>query len=80
MPYVQVYEGTLIQVPGVSGWKCDMCGLVVFDDAAIRRIETLIDVDGLPPNQYTPAPNVPPPRDAAAPADDLPEDTAPPID
>jgi YgiT-type zinc finger domain-containing protein len=79
-PYVQVYENTLVQVPGVASWKCDMCGLTVFDSDAVLRIETLIDADGLPPNRHLPLPGIAPARDSVAPGDDLPEDIAPPAD
>ncbi len=79
-PYVHVYEDTLVQVPGIAGWKCDICGLTLFESAAVRRIELLIDADGLPPNRHPPAPGRAPARDSVAPGEDLPEDAAPPAD
>ena len=78
--YIHVYEDTLVQVPGVAGWKCDYCGLTVFDNAAINRIEMLIDTDGLPPNRHRPVPGIVPARDSAAPSEDLPEDASPSAD
>jgi len=56
--YTKIYDDTLIQVPNIPAWKCDVCGEVFHDPDAIRRIEVLIGEAGPPPNQHiaTPAP------------------------
>lgn len=53
MVYVHVYDSTLVHIPNVPAWKCDVCGMSLFDDEAIRRIEVLIGEAGPPPNHYT---------------------------
>lgn len=56
--YAHIYDDTLIQVPNIPAWKCDVCGEIIYDPDAIRRIEVLIGEAGPPPNQHiaTPAP------------------------
>jgi YgiT-type zinc finger domain-containing protein len=72
--FVRVYEDTLIHVPNVPAWKCDICGLIYFDSSTIRRTEVLIGEAGPPPNRYHPAPPMPA-------ADDKPaEDPRPPAE
>lgn len=54
--YVQIYAGTLVSVPNVPAWVCDVCRLTLFDSPAIERIEFLIGESGPPPNQHVAAP------------------------
>jgi YgiT-type zinc finger domain-containing protein len=57
--YVQVYDGTLVSVPNVLTWKCDVCGSSQYDPGTIRRLEVMIGEAGPPPNHHsTPAPTV----------------------
>jgi YgiT-type zinc finger domain-containing protein len=53
--YVEVYQGTLIQAPNTAAWRCDTCGQVYFDEAAIQRLNALIGTGGLPPNRPAPS-------------------------
>ena len=55
-PYMQILNGTLIQAPMITAWKCDICGESFFDGQAVRRLETLIGETGPPPNHYAPPP------------------------
>ncbi len=50
--YVALYDGTLVHIPNVRAWRCEICRETYFDDQAIREIEALIGVDGVPPNQH----------------------------
>ena len=54
-PYVQLYNATLIHMPNVAAWKCDVCGETYFDTQTIRQLEVLIGDSGPPPNQHTPS-------------------------
>lgn len=54
-PFMQTLNGTLIQAPTITAWKCDICGESFFDGQAVRRLEMLIDDAGPPPN-YQPSP------------------------
>lgn len=50
--YVQVYDGTLVSAPNVPAWVCDVCGLTLFDSAALQNIEFMIGESGPPPNRH----------------------------
>ncbi|MHB8626309.1 MAG: YgiT-type zinc finger protein [Aggregatilineales bacterium] len=52
--YVHQYGETMISIPNMPGWRCDLCHICQFDPAAIDRIEVLIGQAGLPPNRYQP--------------------------
>lgn len=56
--FVRVYEDTLIHVPNIPAWKCDVCGLIFFDSMTIRRTEVLIGEAGPPPNHFHPVPRM----------------------
>ncbi len=74
-PYVRVYEGTLVNVPDVLSWRCDVCGTAFYDSDTVRRLEVLIGEAGPPPNRFLPHP---PASDEAPKApDEPPEDTYP---
>jgi YgiT-type zinc finger domain-containing protein len=76
--YVQVYNYTLVQVPNVTAWKCDVCALSFFDPSLIRRLELLIGDAGPPPNHHTPtAPDIAPHIRPPAPGDDPPDEARP---
>jgi YgiT-type zinc finger domain-containing protein len=64
--FIRIYEGTLIHMPRVPAWKCDLCGLVYFDSTIISHIEVLIGEAGPPPNHYTPPPPLPAGDDGSA--------------
>jgi len=72
--YIHIYGGTLVHVPGVLAWRCDVCHLVIFDEIALGRIELLVGQSGPPPNiapgRAVPAPE---PPDIAS-REDLPEE------
>jgi YgiT-type zinc finger domain-containing protein len=69
--YAHVYDDTLIQMPNIAAWKCDVCGETLYDPEAIRRIEVLIGDAGPPPNRHIPAP-APTGNDLPAAADEVP--------
>ena len=77
--YVHVYEGTLVHIPNVTTWKCDVCGLSFYDPSLLRRVEILVGEAGPPPNRY-----IPDATDSSAPEspsslDDIPGDSQPPV-
>jgi YgiT-type zinc finger domain-containing protein len=65
--FVRVYSGTLVHVPNVDTWTCDVCGHSFYDPTIIRQVEVLIGESGPPPNRH------PQPR-AAAPVEDADSD------
>ena len=54
--YARVYDDTLIQVPNIAAWKCDICGETLYDPETIRRLEVLIGEAGPPPNRHVSPP------------------------
>ncbi len=76
--YVALYEGTLVHMPNVRAWRCAVCRETLFDDQAIRQIEALIGVGGLPPNRYTPDDDPGRGSDSPAALDDTPSTLHPP--
>jgi YgiT-type zinc finger domain-containing protein len=76
--YVALYAGTLVHMPNVRAWRCDICRETYFDDQAIREIEALIGVDGLPPNQHVSDGDSSLSSDSPAPLDDTPGALHPP--
>jgi YgiT-type zinc finger domain-containing protein len=72
-PYMQVTNGTLIQVPTITAWKCDICGESFFDERAVRRLDTLIGEAGPPPNRHRSTPPHRTPTDSVG-AEPAPED------
>ncbi|NDJ74885.1 MAG: YgiT-type zinc finger protein [Chloroflexi bacterium] len=71
--YMYIQHETLISAPNVPAWCCDVCGIVIFDPAAIRRIELLVGEAGPPPNQHVAS--APPPVPADDP--DVPDESRP---
>jgi YgiT-type zinc finger domain-containing protein len=69
--YTHIYDDTLIQVPNIAAWKCDVCGEIFYDPDAVRRIEVLIGEAGPPPNRHIPAP-APTGNERSSPADEGP--------
>jgi YgiT-type zinc finger domain-containing protein len=67
--FVRVYNGTLVHVPNVETWKCDVCGHSFYDPVLIRQVEVLIGESGPPPNRH------PVPR-TATPLDETDSDTS----
>jgi YgiT-type zinc finger domain-containing protein len=63
--YLQVYGETVVSVPRVPAWTCDICGDRYFDPGVIRRLEFLLGQTGPPfdtadgdtvPGMYRPMP------------------------
>ena len=52
--YVRMFGETLIHVPNMPAWECDVCHHRQFDPASIQRIEMLVGQAGPPPNRYRP--------------------------
>ena len=74
--FARIFNGTLVQAPSVRAWRCDMCGELTYDPAAVRRIMVLVGEAGPPPNGHTVAPDVPH-LDPAASQDDTPDNPSP---
>lgn len=72
LTYIHLYDNTLIHAPNTAAWRCDVCGLTVFDPDAVRRIDVLAGEAGPPPNFH--APGVAHPASADTPAPDDPPD------
>ncbi len=75
MPYIQVYNGTLIQAPNLTAYKCDICGQSFFDSRAVGQLEALIGAAGPPPNYHHSPPTE---ANSAPPTDDIPPTLHPP--
>jgi YgiT-type zinc finger domain-containing protein len=54
--YVNQYGETVVSVPHMPAWVCDVCHERVFDEAALQHVEMLLGQSLLPPNRYRPAP------------------------
>ncbi|MBN1680732.1 MAG: YgiT-type zinc finger protein [Anaerolineae bacterium] len=52
--YVHAYEDSLVHMPNIPAWQCDVCRVVLYDECAIRQLEVLIGESGPPPNRYVP--------------------------
>src|SRR5260221_5429514 len=52
--YVRMFVETLIHVPNMPAWECDVCHHRQFEPASIQRIEALVGQAGPPPNRYRP--------------------------
>lgn len=52
--YVRLFGETLIHVPNMPAWECDVCHHRQFESASIQRIEMLVGQAGPPPNRYRP--------------------------
>jgi len=40
--YTSVYRGSLLSVPSVPAWKCDVCQYTEYDDSTLVRLEALV--------------------------------------
>jgi YgiT-type zinc finger domain-containing protein len=69
--YAHIYDDTLIQMPNIAAWKCDVCGETFYDPDAVRRIEVLVGEAGPPPNRHIPTP-APTGNELPAAADEVP--------
>lgn len=52
--YVRMYGATLITVPNLPAWECDICHHRDYDSEVVQQIEVLISPAGPPPNRYQP--------------------------
>jgi|SRR5579859_3930719 len=64
--YVHQYGETMISIPNIPAWRCDVCHACQYDDQPIGWLETIIiGQSNLPPNRYQPTvPRVPRRADA----------------
>jgi YgiT-type zinc finger domain-containing protein len=53
--YTCQYGETLVNVPNMSAWVCDVCHEQHYDPSMLFRLELLIGQSLLPPNRYRPA-------------------------
>lgn len=49
-----MYGATLITVPNLPTWECDICHHRDYDPEVVQQIEVLISPAGPPPNRYQP--------------------------
>jgi YgiT-type zinc finger domain-containing protein len=52
--YTRMFVGTLVHVPNMPVWECDVCRNREFEAMSIQRIEMLVGEAGPPPNHYRP--------------------------
>ena len=71
-PYMQLVNGTLVQAPTISGWRCDVCAESFFDGRAVRELDLLIHDAGPPPNHHI-SPQIPPEQETSERAQETPK-------
>lgn len=54
--FVHLYDDTLVTMPDMPAWTCDICHYQEFDPDAVLRVEALVGQAGTPPNTHRPAP------------------------
>ncbi|NWF69337.1 MAG: YgiT-type zinc finger protein [Chloroflexi bacterium] len=64
LTYTRLYQGTLLSVPDMPAWTCDICGLQEYDQQMLGQLERLIGQGSLPPR---PALGDKPPKSGKAP-------------
>jgi hypothetical protein len=56
MPYLKMYGDTLVNVPEMPVWSCDICGFYEFEREVLTRVDHLISGGSAPRVRGTKSP------------------------